>query len=173
MVATTGVQGLRTIVPVSAISSWYDYYRANGLVRAPHSNRSGVGENAYLGEDLDVLAEYVEGPSRTQKCRHIVEEMLARQDRVTGDENAYWRARDYLHLAKRVRASVFVVHGLEDYNVMPKAFASWWEQLASYGVTRKIWLHNGGHGGPSSTSGYQQTLNKWMDHWLFGVCGTG
>ncbi len=168
-VATTGVEGLRTIVPVSAISSWYDYYRANGLVRAPHSNRSGVGENGYLGEDLDVLAEYVEGPTRTQKCRHIVEEMLARQDRVTGDENAYWRARDYLHRAGRVKASVFVVHGLEDYNVMPKAFASWWERLASNGVPRKIWLHNGGHGGPSSTSGYQQTLNKWMDYWLFGV----
>ena len=102
-VATTGVEGLRTIVPVSAISSWYDYYRANGLVRAPHSNKSGVGENGYLGEDLDVLAEFVEGPSRTQKCRHIVEEMLARQDRVTGDENAYWQAHDYLHLANRVR----------------------------------------------------------------------
>ena len=26
MVATTGVQGLRTIVPISGISSWYDYY---------------------------------------------------------------------------------------------------------------------------------------------------
>ena len=168
-VATTGVEGLRTIVPVSAISSWYDYYRANGLVRAPHSIKSGVGENGYLGEDLDVLAEYVEGPTRTQKCLHIVEEMLARQDRVTGDESAYWRARDYLHLAGRVKASVFVVHGLEDYNVMPKAFASWWERLASYGVKRKIWLHNGGHGGPSSTSGYQATLNKWMDYWLFGV----
>jgi len=36
-VATTGVDGLETIVPISAISSWYDYYRANGLVRAPHS----------------------------------------------------------------------------------------------------------------------------------------
>ena len=168
-VATTGVEGLRTIVPVSAISSWYDYYRANGLVRAPHSNRSGVGVNDYLGEDLDVLAEYVEGPTRTEKCRHIVEEMLARQDRVTGDYNSYWHARDYLHLADRVKASVFVVHGLEDYNVMPKAFASWWKELAANGVPRKIWLHNGGHGGPSSTSGYQQTLNRWMDHWLFGV----
>ena len=168
-VATTGVEGLRTIVPVSAISSWYDYYRANGLVRAPHSNKSGVGENGYLGEDLDVLAEFVEGPSRTEKCRHIVEEMLARQDRVTGDYNAYWHARDYLHKADRVKASVFVVHGLEDYNVMPKAFTSWWQKLAANGVPRKIWLHNGGHGGPSSTSGYQQTLNKWMDYWLFGV----
>ena len=29
-VATTGVEGLEAIVPISAISSWYDYYRANG-----------------------------------------------------------------------------------------------------------------------------------------------
>ena len=35
--ATTGVEGLKAIVPISAISDWYDYYRANGMVRAPHS----------------------------------------------------------------------------------------------------------------------------------------
>ncbi len=49
MVATTGVPGLKTIVPISAISSWYDYYRANGLVVAPHSETQGVGENALPG----------------------------------------------------------------------------------------------------------------------------
>ena len=52
-VATTGVEGLETIIPVSAISSWYDYYRANGLVVAPHLETQGVGENGYLGEDTD------------------------------------------------------------------------------------------------------------------------
>ncbi len=57
--ATTGVEGLAAIVPVAAISDWYDYYRANGLVRAPHSANNGQnGNNGYLGEDLDVLAEY-------------------------------------------------------------------------------------------------------------------
>ena len=58
-VATTGVEGLKTIVPVSAISSWYDYYRANGLVVAPHSNTNGVGDNEYLGEDTDVLGDFI------------------------------------------------------------------------------------------------------------------
>jgi X-Pro dipeptidyl-peptidase len=168
-VATTGVEGLRTIVPVSAISSWYDYYRANGLVRAPHSNRSGVGVNAFLGEDLDVLADFVNGPGRVEKCRHVVAEMLARQDRVTGDYSRYWGARDYLPKAKRVEASVFVVHGLEDYNVMPRAFATWWQRLADAGVDRKIWLHKDGHGGPLGATGYEDTLNRWMAHWLFGV----
>jgi X-Pro dipeptidyl-peptidase len=167
-VATTGVDGLRTIVPVSAISSWYDYYRANGMVRAPHSNRSGAGENAFQGEDLDILAFFTEGP-RLEHCRGITDAMLQYSDRTTGDYNDYWHARDYLHLAKNVKASVFVVHGLEDYNVMGTAYSSWWSQLERYDVPRKIWLHKDGHGGPRGTSDYQRTLNRWMDHWLFGV----
>ena len=168
-VATTGVEGLRTIVPTSAIASWYDYYRANGLVRAPHSAVSGKGVNAFQGEDLDVLAYFTEGPGRVDKCAHITDALLQYADRTTGDYNAYWHERDYLHRARGVKASVFVVHGLEDYNVMPRAFASWWAQLERYNVPRKIWLHKGGHGGPTGTSDYQRTLNRWMDYWLFGV----
>ena len=49
-VAATGVQGLETIVPIAAISSWYDYYRANGGVVAP---------GGFQGEDADVLARLV------------------------------------------------------------------------------------------------------------------
>jgi X-Pro dipeptidyl-peptidase len=168
-VATTGVEGLRTIVPTSAIASWYDYYRANGLVRAPHSNVSGQGENAFQGEDLDVLGYYVEGPGRVEKCAHITDALLRYADRTTGDYNAYWHERDYLHRARGIKASVFVVHGLEDYNVMPTAYSSWWSQLERYNVPRKIWLHKGGHGGPGGASDYQRTLNRWMDYWLFGV----
>ena len=169
MVATTGVEGLRTIVPTSAISSWYDYYRANGLVRAPHSNVSGKGTNGFQGEDMDVLAFFTEGPDRVEHCRHITDALLQSADRITGDYSAFWQERDYLHRAKGVKASVFVVHGLEDYNVMGTAYASWWAQLSRYHVPRKIWLHNGGHGGPRGASDYQVTLNRWMDYWLFGV----
>ena len=67
-VATTGVEGLETIIPVSAISSWYDYYRANGLVVAPHSEAQGVGENVYLGEDTDVLASFIGGSRMDDRC---------------------------------------------------------------------------------------------------------
>jgi X-Pro dipeptidyl-peptidase len=169
MVATTGVEGLRTIVPVSAIASWYDYYRANGMVRAPHSEQSGVGTNEFQGEDLDVLAIFTQGDSRMEKCQHITEQLLQNQDRITGDYSAYWHERDYLHRARGIKASVFVVHGLEDYNVMTKAFASWWSELERNRVPRKIWLHKDGHGGPRGVTDYQRTLNRWMDYWLFGV----
>ena len=173
-VATTGVEGLKTIVPVSAISSWYDYYRANGLVVAPHSNTQGVGNNEYLGEDTDVLADFIAARMLTT-CAEQRQYLVENQDRVTGDWSSFWSARDYLSRVKRVRASVFVVHGLNDWNVKTKAFAEWWYRLADRRIPRKLWLHNGGHGGesqsqdPADWARYKRTENRWFDHWLFGV----
>jgi X-Pro dipeptidyl-peptidase len=170
-VATTGVEGLKTIIPVSAISSWYDYYRANGLVVAP---------GTYQGEDTDILAQFTAGQARaTGPCADEIARLTERQDRVTGDYNRFWRERDYLPGARNVRASVLVVHGLNDWNVKTLHFAQWWERLASHGVPRKLWLHQGGHGGPGSTATYtlpdgtswtyKQTENRWFDYWLWGV----
>ena len=166
MVATTGVEGLETIVPISAISSWYDYYRANGLVVAPHSRRQGVGQNIYLGEDTDVLARFTAGNERVAgRCAHVLQRLVEQQDRTTGDYSPFWRARDYLAAARRVRASVFLVHGLNDWNVKTKAFAAWWERLR---VERKLWLHHGGHGRPDEPE-FGVAVNRWFDHELHGV----
>ena len=170
-VATTGVEGLETIIPVSAISSWYDYYRANGLVVAPHSETQGVGENGYLGEDTDVLASFIGGSRMADRCDRTIPYLVRAQDRVTGDWSPFWEARDYLSKVNRIRASVFVVHGLNDWNVKTKAFAEWWYRLARRGIPRKIWLHNGGHGGPGGpgAAAYKLSENRWFDHELFGV----
>jgi X-Pro dipeptidyl-peptidase len=173
-VATTGVEGLETIVPISAISSWYDYYRANGLVRAPHSNTQGVGDNAFQGEDTDVLAAYIGGPRMTGECADVMTYLNREQDRVTGNFSRFWWERDYLSRVRGVESSVFVVHGLNDWNVMTKAFAEWWYRLDARRVPRKLWLHNGGHGGESAADTadfalYKRTENRWFDHELFGV----
>ncbi len=170
-VATTGVEGLETIVPISAISSWYDYYRANGLVVAPHSETQGIGENGYLGEDTDVLADFIGGSRMAIRCAGTIPFLVGAQDRVTGDWSPFWEERDYLDDVDRIRASVFVVHGLNDWNVKTKAFAEWWYRLDRYGVPRKIWLHNGGHGGPGGpgAAAFAAVRNRWFDHELFGV----
>jgi len=172
-VANTGVEGLRTIIPVSAISSWYDYYRANGLVVAPHSNTNGTGENEYLGEDTDVLGDFIGGPRMQEggRCRFVHDFLLAEQDRVTGDYSPFWASRDYLGRVGGITASVFVVHGLNDFNVKTKAFAEWWYRLARAGVQRKLWLHNGGHGGLGGVGAapYRRAQNRWFDRYLFGV----
>ena len=170
-VAATGVEGLKTIIPVSAISNWYEYYRANGLVRAP---------GTFQGEDLDILAQFTAGEARaTGTCEDEIADITQKQDRNTGDYSPFWRQRDYLPDVGRVKASVFVVHGLNDWNVMTNNFAAWWDKLAQAGVTRKIWLHQGGHGGPGNNATYtlpsgqswtyRQTENRWFDHELMGI----
>jgi X-Pro dipeptidyl-peptidase len=74
---------------------------------------------------------------------------------------------------------VFAVHGLNDWNVKTQRVEQFWDVLAENDVPRKIWWHQGGHGGPTgdttyelpdgTTSNYDDTLNRWMDHWLYGV----
>ncbi|WP_433260768.1 Xaa-Pro dipeptidyl-peptidase [Actinosynnema sp. CS-041913] len=156
MVATTGVQGLKTIVPIAALSNWYDYYRANGLVVAP---------GGYQGEDADVLAKAV--VTRTG-CADEIAALTQRQDRVTGDYTAFWDERNYTRQAGRVTASVFVIHGHADWNVKGTQYSQWWEALRRNNIPRKIWLHRGGHGAPAR-SDYQATLLRWFDYWLKGT----
>ena len=85
--ATTGVIGLDAIVPISAISDWYDYYRANGMVRAPHSRAGGTGTNGYLGEDLDVLVDDVYSRT-TRPTRPAVSSAAARCSRSASTKTA-------------------------------------------------------------------------------------
>ena len=169
-VATTGVKGLMTIVPISAISSWYDYYRANGLVVAPEG---------FQGEDTDVLAREVVSDRQKKICEPMLRALERDQDRATGDWSRFWRDRDYRHSANRIRASVFIVHGLSDWNVKTQQVEALWDVLARHEVPRKIWLHQGFHGGPLDPADYilpdgrvgtfDDTVNRWMDHWLYGV----
>lgn len=155
-VASTGVEGLEAIVPISAISSWYDYYRSEGMVRAP---------GGFQGEDTDVLAEYVYTREDRDVCRPVIDRLEREQDRVTGDYSDYWAERDYLRNADHVRAATLVAHGLSDWNVMTRQAAQWYDALKANGVPHKIYWHQGGHGGPPPGD----VLNRWFTHYLYGV----
>ena len=125
-VASTGVQGLEAIVPISAISNWYDYYRANGMTRAPFT---------FQGEDLDVLAEYGllarrrAGPGPRTKCRGVIDNIAATQDRATGDRAPFWEDRNYMNDVDNVQAATLVAHGNNDFNVMTKNAAQFYDAL--------------------------------------------
>ncbi len=152
-VAATGVEGLETIVPISAISSWYDYQRYNGVLRA---------------EDYP---EYLHGAVNGRPagvCDQIVKELDEGSDDATGNYNAYWAARDYRPDARRVKASVLIAHGLNDTNVTTTQFARWWDRL---NVPKKIWLAQQGHVDPFDIrrAEWVETLHQWFDRWLQGL----
>ncbi|MFJ4578032.1 Xaa-Pro dipeptidyl-peptidase [Streptomyces echinatus] len=154
-VAATGVRGLKTIVPISAISSWYDYYFAQG---AP----------LYDGGP-DELAGYVESADARAHCA-AVQRRLADGSPRSGDWTPLWTERNYVADAAEVRASVFLVHGMQDLNVRTKHFGQWWDALARNGVERKIWLSQTGHVDPFDyrRGAWVDTLHRWFDHELLG-----
>ena len=153
-VATTGVEGLDAIVPISAISSWYDYYRANGAVRAP---------GGFQGEDADVLAEYTYTRPDQQICRPVIADLAAEQDRVTGDYTPFWDARNYMNDFEKVRAASLVAHGNNDWNVMTKHAAVYYEALRKARVPHMLYWHQGGHGGSPPLV----RTNRWFSRYLW------
>jgi predicted acyl esterase len=158
--ASTGVEGLEAIVPISAISDWYDYYRANGMVRAP---------GGFQGEDLDVLSEYIytradeTGPARI-KCWPQIEQLKVDQDRVTGNRSALWQERNYMKDVGNLEAATLLAHGNNDFNVMTKHAAQLYEALKEQGVPHQFYFHQGGHGGAPP----DVLTNYWFTRYLWG-----
>ena len=158
--ATTGVEGLECIVPVAPNTSYYHYYRSNGLVRHP---------GGYMGEDIDVLYDFIHsGYADKQEycdCNVRDEGMLKQFDRITGDYNEFWKSRDYIHQLDSMKAALFMSHGFNDWNVMPEHSYRIYQAVQKKGLPCKIYYHQAGHGGQPPTS----LLNKWFSHFLYNV----
>ena len=161
-VAATGVDGLKTIVPIGAISSWYDYNRWQGAVKSydyPSELSELIAANRTIATD----------------CSARLNWMNANDADETGAFTDFWAERDYrdgsVYDASKVKASVFIVHGLQDDNVKTMNAAKWWQALGEHGVTRKMWLTRFGHVDPFDTdrADWVSTLHRWFDHELMGV----
>ncbi|BCJ51899.1 X-Pro dipeptidyl-peptidase [Actinoplanes sp. NBRC 14428] len=152
-VAATGVEGLETVVPIAAISSWYDYQRFNGVLRIP---------------EYPAFLHTVVSARPPEACAAMLARLGEDSDDATGSYNAYWAERDYRRDARKVRASVFLVHGLNDINVKPTQFAAWWGRLD---VPKKLWLSQVGHIHPLDIrrGEWLETLHRWFDRWLRDV----
>src|SRR6056297_180599 len=158
--ATTGVEGLEAIIPIAPNTSYYHYYRSNGLVRHP---------GGYLGEDIDYLYDWIHSgnPERREWCNcHIRdEEMQENQDRVTGDYNEFWAGRDYLNDLEPLEAAVLMAHAFNDWNVMPEHSYRIYKALKEKEVPSMIYYHQGGHGGQPPI----WLMNMWFTRYLFDV----
>jgi X-Pro dipeptidyl-peptidase len=160
--ATTGVQGLEVVIPVSPNTSYYHYYRSNGLVRSP---------GGYLGEDVDVLYDFVASGDSTGRAnsdaiwKNGIFAGSKGQDRATGDMNDFWAERDLLPFVKNIRAAVLLAHGFNDYNVVPEHSVRIYDEMKARGLPVSIYLHQGGHGGNPPAD----MVNRWFSHYLYGV----
>jgi X-Pro dipeptidyl-peptidase len=158
--ATTGVEGLEAIIPIAPNTSYYHYYRSNGLVRSP---------GGYLGEDIDVLYDYIHSgdeskrPYNNKTVRDT--EMKNGMDRITGDYNDFWAGRDYLNDMAPMKAALLMSHGFNDWNVMPEHSYRIYEAAKLKGIPCQIYYHQNGHGGPPP----MKMMNRWFTRYLHGI----
>jgi X-Pro dipeptidyl-peptidase len=167
-VAATGVDGLTTIVPLSAISDWYDYSRMGGIrfnTHYPASLSSSITQNQNAAT-LGVLP-----PNRNTLCLGTRNAMSLVDGDSDGDINQFWQDRNYNLDVSKVKASVFESQGINDDNVRPNHFGQWWAGLTANNVPRKLWLSQEGHVDPFDyrRDAWVDTLHRWFDYWLQGV----
>jgi len=158
--ATTGVEGLEVIIPIAPNTSYYHYYRSNGLVRHP---------GGWLGEDIDYLYDWIHSgnPERYEWCNSNIrdEEMMKNQDRITGDYNEFWAGRDYLNDLEPLKAAVLMAHGFNDWNVVPEHSYRIVEALKKKDIPVQVYYHQEGHGGRPPLD----MMNRWFTQYLFGI----
>ena len=158
--ATTGVEGLEAIIPIAPNTSYYHYYRSNGLVRSP---------GGYLGEDIDVLYDFIHSGDESKRAYNNAmvrdKEMKEGMDRITGDMNEFWEGRDYLNDMGPMKAALLMSHGFNDWNVMPEHSYRIYAAAKEKGIPAQIYYHQKGHGGPPPLS----MMNRWFTRYLHGI----
>ncbi len=183
-VASTGVKGLKTIVPVAGIASWYEYTNSQGI---------STGRNPAYSDNLGFYCagRYIDEDD-WNSMKDVYQKYLNRiyndQIELNGDYGTHWATRDYTagNAGKKTdngltydnfNCPALIVHGLNDDNVRTKQFQMMYDAFANAGQNVKLLLHQGAHITPDYDSHktslligdetYNGILNKWFSHYLY------
>lgn len=176
-VATTGVEGLKTIVPVAGISDWYSQQNMQGAQRywpkemlnsfLAYYCSSRYNDETLSEKQLDDIAAFHHEMSLQQlKCGFDYD-----QD--------FWGSGNYRLNADKIKCSALIVQGLNDENVSTKQFEMMYKSFQKAGQTVKAILHQGPHITPTMPNKnygilidgkfYDDIVNEWISHYLYDV----
>lgn len=176
-VATTGVAGLKTIIPVAGIADWYSQQNMQGAQRywpkemlnsfLAYYCSSRYHDESLSKKQLDDIAAF----------HH---ELSLQQLKCGFDYDAkFWGSGNYRLRADQIRCTALIVHGLNDENVSTKQFEMMYKSFKQAGQNVKLMLHQGPHITPTMPNKkygilvdgkfYDDIVNKWISHYLYDV----
>ena len=172
-VATTGVEGLETVVSSAGISSWYDYSNSQGTPTYVNYDYTTFLSDYCASRLFEHYDDFTLDLYR--KWKNFA---YSQQRGLAGDYGPYWEDRDYSK-ADNIKASALIVHGLNDDNVKTKQFELMWDAFERSGAEHKALLHQNDHITPASEDDqtdimvgditYKELLNRWFSHYLAGI----
>ena len=176
-VATTGVEGLKTIVPVAGIADWYSQQNQQGAQRYwPKEMLNGFlayfcssryNDKTLTEKQLDDIAAF-----------HY--EMNLRQIKAGFDYDPdFWGMGNYTLNADKIKCSALITQGLNDENVSTKQFEMMHKSFEKAGQTVKAIVHQGPHITPTMPNKnygilidgkfFDDIVNEWISHYLYDV----
>ena len=176
-VATTGVEGLKTIVPVAGISDWYSQQNMQGSQRywpkevlnsfLAYFCSSRYNDETLSEKELDDIAAFHHELSLQQlSCGSDYDE-------------EFWGAGNYRLNYDKIKCSALIVQGLNDENVSTKQFEMMYKAYKKSGQTVKTIVHQGPHITPTMANKnygilidgnfYDDIVNKWISHYLYDL----
>ncbi|MGQ0535111.1 MAG: CocE/NonD family hydrolase [Methanobacteriota archaeon] len=179
--AATGNPYLTTIVPIAGVPSQPDLLFKNGTseARGPIFTNglywAGYGVGALDGGAPGHRADHLQDQACTDVAVGIPSSFAAA---ATGDASSeYWQDRNTKpRVLENYKGSVWIVHGLEDWNVNPSQVVPFVNELQDAGIETKAWLGVWAHAYPDRVDEHrnvrwdwaEQTV-RWFDFYLKGV----
>ena len=70
-----------------------------------------------------------------------------------------------------MKASAFIVHGINDWNVKTIHSHLFWKKMEKYNIPKKMILHQGDHIYIHDLKGidFNDIMNRWLSHWLYDI----
>jgi len=172
--ASMGLEGLETVVPVAGPASWYDYANSQGIPSGLLTHYDAIADLAALCASRFPIADEPLQRHYEGYLAFVRDQQIALQ----GDYGPFWQARDYLS-SPDLKASALIVQGLNDDTVHPKQFDLMRGAFISCGCEVKCLLHQNGHVTPANEQTqtdiligehtYTEWLNLWFTHYLLGI----
>ncbi len=168
-VATTGVKGLKTIIPFAGIADWYEYTNSQGVVTYynPHYSDLLSAYNCgglYMDNDWLVL---------NPRYRSWLWQITQDQAKANGNYAPIWDELNYAYDYEKINCSALIVQGLNDFNVTSNQANHIYKAFKQAGQNTKLVLHQNGHDYLYSylvgEELWLEIENKWLAHYLYDV----
>ena len=168
-VATTGVEGLETIIPFCGIASWYDYTNSQGVTKHFYANYTD-----YLAAyNAGALLLDENGTTTNPGYGSLLYTIARDEDSANGDYTDIWARLDYTKNYANIRCSALIVQGLNDQNVTTRHADLMAQSFRKAGQKFTLMLHQDGHnmlyGNAVNDSVWDELMNLWLCHYLYDV----
>ena len=168
-VATTGVKGLKTIIPFAGIANWYNYVNSQGVTMNAYPHYTDLLSAMVAGAAFEDDGWYVPNVDYISYLKQVRKD----EDKANGNYDETWDAMNYSDDTKKIKCSALLVYGLNDWNVMTLHGKLMYEAFKEANQNVKVLLHQDGHniflGKYIDDELSNDLYNKWLCHYLYDV----